>query len=114
MPGMTDPIELYLPSDPCGTHDELLAWSLVLPTSGAVTHLTSARERGWWLPPLPDDLSVFAAMAEHESRPQRDGLRVFRTASGPTVERCDGGPLASPRRRSSPAPATWACSTWCC
>jgi hypothetical protein len=87
---------LYLPSDACGPHDELLAWSAVLPAAGAFTHLTSARERGWWLPPLPDDLPVFVAMAEHGSRPQRSGLRVLRSGSGPTVEWYDGVPLASP------------------
>ena len=50
----------------------------MLPRSGAFTHLTAAAVRGWWLPPVPDDLPVFVSMSARESRPQRGALRVSR------------------------------------
>lgn len=39
---------------------DLAAWQLVLPPGGALTHLTAAAAYGWWLPPLPGDMPVFA------------------------------------------------------
>lgn len=57
--------------------DELEAWQLVLPPGGRFTHLTSAARRGWWLPPLPDDLPVFVA-CPGPARPQRRGMVAFR------------------------------------
>jgi very-short-patch-repair endonuclease len=70
---------LYRPAGSfAGLHEELLAWTLVLPPSGAFTHLTAAAFRGWWLPPLPGDLPVFVSMSAKESRPQRARLRVSR------------------------------------
>src|SRR3954466_2579159 len=59
---------------------ELDAWRLVLPASGRVTHLTAALVQGGWPPPLPSALPVFAAMAEDEPRPRREGLVVSRHA----------------------------------
>ena len=41
---------------------ELAAWQLVLPASAVFTGLTVARTRGWWLPPLPQEMPVFVAM----------------------------------------------------
>jgi len=58
--------------------EELRSWQLVLPASGAFTHLSSAQARGWWLPPLPADLPVFAAVHDADGRPRRDGLLVCR------------------------------------
>lgn len=88
---------LYRPGqDIGGPHDDLLAWRLVLPPSGAFTHLTAAREYGWWLPPLPEDLPVFVSMAAHESRPQRSALRVARHEEPPAPVTRDGLPLAPP------------------
>jgi len=56
--------------------DELRAWSLVLPSTAAFTHLTAAEFRGWWLPaaiPHP----VFAAMPLDDQR-RRPGLFACR------------------------------------
>jgi len=53
---------------------------MVLPALGRFTHLTAAARLGWWLPPLPSDLPVFAAISTAEPRPRRRGLRVSRHA----------------------------------
>jgi hypothetical protein len=91
---------LYIPARDIGRpHDDLLAWRLVLPSSGAFTHLTAAREYGWWLPPLPDDVPVFISIDEHDSRPQRPGLRVARH---PACTPADVQALAAGRRRGAP------------
>jgi very-short-patch-repair endonuclease len=42
--------------------------------------VTSAKARGWWLPPLPDALSVFASMGLGDPRPLRQGIRTVRLA----------------------------------
>jgi hypothetical protein len=42
--------------------DDLRAWSSILRPMAAVTHLTSALMRGWWLPPLPEVLPVWVAL----------------------------------------------------
>lgn len=78
---------------PC---DDLHAWRLVLPTSGAFTHLTAAREWGWWLPPLPDDLPVLASQSTAQPRPRRTGLRVTRHPRPVEVRHRAGLPLTSP------------------
>lgn len=77
-------------------HHDLLAWRLVLPPSGVFTHLTAAAECGWWLPPLPEDLPVFVAMSEVESRPQRAGLLISRHPQLPGMRPVNGLPLAEP------------------
>lgn len=56
---------------------ELLAWQEVLPAAARFTHLTAARLRGWWLPPLPAGLPVFVS-TELGSRVRRAGLRAIR------------------------------------
>jgi hypothetical protein len=71
---------LHRPAHADDLHTTLAAWQLVLPPSGRFTHLTAAQLLGWWLPPLPDALPVFAAQARIESRPQRPGLVVVRRA----------------------------------
>lgn len=61
--------------------DELsvhLAWQRLLPSHGCFTHLTGARLRKWWLPPLPEDLPVWLAMGRHDVRPDRAGVRTIR------------------------------------
>ena len=51
---------------------------------------------GWWLPPLPADLPVFAAMPHEGSRPRRAGLKVTRhTQPFPVVTSC-GLPVTTP------------------
>ena len=57
---------------------DLEAWQLVLPPSGVFSHLTAASAYGWWTPPLPVDLPVFAAVSDPDPRPRRGGLRVSR------------------------------------
>lgn len=57
---------------------DLEAWSLVLPEESAFTHLTAAAQFGWWLPPLPGDLPLFAAVPHRGTRPRRAGLVVGR------------------------------------
>lgn len=69
---------------------ELLAWQAALPEGAALTGLTAARARGWWLPELPDDVPVFAAVRRGDGRVRRTGLRVSRLASAPAVEVVDG------------------------
>lgn len=88
---------LYRPSDdPGGPHEDLLAWRLVLPASGAFTHLTAAREYARWLPSVPDDLPVFVAMQRSESRPQREGLVVCRQVDPPPQRDSEGVPVTEP------------------
>ncbi len=67
---------------------ELEAWQVVLPIGGRFTHLTAAAALGWWLPPVPPDLPVMAAVPAVSTRPARKGLRVVRA-----------DPVARPRAR---------------
>lgn len=57
---------------------DLVAWQEVLPPGGAFSHLTGALVRGWWAPPLPIDLPVFAGVCGTDPRPRRDGLLLCR------------------------------------
>lgn len=76
--------------------DQLRAWQLVLPPSGAFTGLTAAGRFGWWLPPLDVDAPVFACQSAAEPRPRRNGLVVTRhPGTVPTVE-LDGLRFTSP------------------
>ena len=63
---------------PTAAQSPLEAWQLVLPPSGVFTGITAAREHGWWLPQLPAETPVFAALPEAAGRIRRDGLRVGR------------------------------------
>ena len=56
----------------------LYGWQLLLPADGCFTHLTAARVRGWWLPPLPEDLPVFVSMGSSDARPVRAGVHSMR------------------------------------
>jgi hypothetical protein len=56
-----------------------------LHSDGGFTHLTAARVRGWWLPPLPPGLPEFAAQSDTRNRPRRHELRIIRTTPEPTV-----------------------------
>jgi hypothetical protein len=53
---------------------DLRAYLLVLPESAVFTHLTAARLRGWDLPKLPEAVPVWAAVAQRDPRPRRNGL----------------------------------------
>src|SRR5699024_10481358 len=68
---------------------ELVAWQEVLPPDARWTHLTAARLHGWWLPPVPRDLPVFAAhSARHRVR--RQGLMTIRRRSVGEFDVIDG------------------------
>lgn len=65
----------YRPAlDPAELIDTLLAWQFALPPESAFSHLTAALVRGWWVPPLPRDLPVFAAVPD--GRPPAAARRV--------------------------------------
>lgn len=70
--------------------EQLLAWQPVLPTAAAVTHLSAAAARGWWLPPLPADLPVFVHLPASAPRPRRAGLVVTRHRTAPVSEPVHG------------------------
>jgi len=73
--------------------DELsvhLAWQRLLPAQGSFTHLTGARLRGWWLPPLPEDLPVWLGMGRNDVRPDRAGVRTIRLAANANHDVLDG------------------------
>ena len=76
--------------------DPLPAWQLVLPVSGRFTHLTAAAALGWWLPPLPAELPVLAAVDRTDPRPRRAGLHVVRTDPLLPPTLCGGLRLDSP------------------
>ncbi len=57
---------------------DLAAWLLVLPPGAAFTHVTGGRLLGWQLPKLPEQVPVFAAVAEADNRPRRPGLLCSR------------------------------------
>lgn len=92
-----------LTADPDSLAD-LRAWQLALPPSGRFTHLTGALVHDWWTVPLPDDLPVFAALVDRESRPQRAGIVTtrHRELSEPCTK---GGLLVDP-----PAEVLLACA----
>lgn len=75
---------------------DLHAWQQVLRPTDAFTHLTSAAARGWWLPPLPDDLPVWVAQIQSRNASVRQGLVVHRHRAIPESELVDGIRLASP------------------
>jgi hypothetical protein len=53
---------------------DLRAWVCVLPDGAVFTHVTAARLRGWRLPPLPEQIPVFAAVHGQMKRVGRPGL----------------------------------------
>ena len=71
---------LHVPLADQGPVCDLAAWQLVLPDEGCFTHLTAAGLLGWWLPPLPAGLPVFACQPAGPY-PRRPGLHVRRHPS---------------------------------
>jgi hypothetical protein len=70
---------LYLKDRPSLRDDEqfrreLRAWLCVLPPGAAFTHVTGARLRNWRPPQLPEQVPVFAAVRDGQSRRSRAGL----------------------------------------
>jgi hypothetical protein len=74
----------------------LLAWQLLLPASASFTHLTAAALRGWRLPPLPDDLPVFACLPRTHPRPRQTGLVICRHPNAPPWELVRGVGCTTP------------------
>lgn len=59
-------------------HTTLAAFREILPDGACFTHLTAARLRDWWLPPLPEDMPVFVALPPGSHRVRRPGLVAIR------------------------------------
>lgn len=74
----------------------LRGWQLLLPSHGCFTHLTAARARGWWLPPLPSDLPIFVSLGQNDPRPLRAGVRALRLARPFAPDTVAGVRLAPP------------------
>lgn len=75
---------------------DLHAWQSTFRPTMAFTHLTSARLRDWWLPPLPDWLPVFVGMSAAINHPRRPGLDVTRRVIGPEYDVLRGLRVATP------------------
>lgn len=69
---------LHRTGEPHDLLADLHAWSQVLRPMAAFTGLTVAVLGGWWLPPLPASLPVFAAMLSAQNHSRRPGLRITR------------------------------------
>ena len=101
---------LYVPTATRTSSRDLAAWSLLLPASAAFTHLTAARQFGWWLPeqvPQP----IFVAAREDATIPVRPDLLISRhprplpghrgrrpSARHTGGDASGGGPATAPRR----------------
>ncbi len=70
----------------------LRAWLAALPEPAALTHVTAAKLRGWWLPPLPEAIPVTVAVP-HEVRVRRAGLRTIRCRGPVAIEMVEGLPV---------------------
>jgi hypothetical protein len=75
---------------------ELRVWQSVLPDESVLTHLTAARVRSWWLPPLPEDVPHFGATVLGRHASIRPEIRVSRHKCLPASELIDGLRVASP------------------
>lgn len=84
---------LYVPVD---GHEEshLHALASQLHRGAGFTHVTAAKLRGWWLPPLPHGLPDFAAQ-NARNRPRRSELRMIRTTPEPEISRLRGLPIVA-------------------
>ena len=84
---------LFAPvDDECGD-GRLHALASRLHEDGGFTHLTAARLRDWWLPPLPPGLPEFAAQSDFRNRPRRAELRIIRTTPPPAITLLRGLPI---------------------
>jgi hypothetical protein len=86
---------IHVPNDGLPGGD-LAGWQLLLPARGCFTHLTAAAHRGWWLPPLPDELPVFVCMTQSDPRPLRAGIRSIRLAHAVPLDTIQGIRTATP------------------
>jgi len=87
---------LFVPVDDAGGDGRLHALASRLHEDGGFTHLTAARLRGWWLPPLPLGLPEFAAQSDFRNRPRRAELRIIRTTPEPAITLLRGLPIVPP------------------
>lgn len=78
------------------TTGDLVGWQLLLPARACFTHLTGAAIRGWWLPPIPAELPVFASLGQSDPRPIRAGIRSIRLARTAPFDVIDGVRVATP------------------
>lgn len=83
---------LYVPAG--DDEARLHALASQLHKGAGFTHLTLARMRGWWLPPVPRGLPEFAAQ-NNRNRPRRPELRIIRTTPVPEIARLRGLPVVS-------------------
>jgi hypothetical protein len=84
---------LYVPAADEG--DALLhALASQLHRGAGFTHVTAAKMRGWWLPPLPLGLPEFAAQ-NNRNRPRRRELRIIRTTPEPQITLVRDLPIVS-------------------
>jgi very-short-patch-repair endonuclease len=84
---------LYAPVEDDSGQAGLHALASRLHEDGGFTHLTAARLRGWWLPPLPPGLPEFAAQSDSRNRPRRQELRIVRTRPAPAITFLRGLPI---------------------
>jgi hypothetical protein len=87
---------LYVPVDDEGGDGRLHALASRLHQDGGFTHVTAARLRTWWLPPLPRGLPEFAAQSDLRNRPRRAELRIIRTTPQPEITLLRGLPIVPP------------------
>jgi hypothetical protein len=85
---------LFVPVDDEG-EGHLHALASRLHEDGGFTHLTAARLREWWLPPLPPGVPEFAAQSDLRNRPRRRELRIIRTTPEPEIDWIRGLPIVS-------------------
>ena len=84
---------LFVPVDGDSGDGGLHALASRLHEDGGFTHLTAARLREWWLPPLPPGLPEFAAQSDVRNRPRRAELRIIRTTPEPEITLLRGLPI---------------------
>lgn len=88
---------VYVPvDDDVGQRTRLSALQEVLQPSAVFTHLTAAREHGWWLPPLPRSLPVFVSQLASQPRTRRRGIHIVRHRDPVETWHRAGLDLASP------------------
>ncbi|KSW29967.1 hypothetical protein, partial [Cellulomonas sp. B6] len=76
--------------------EPLLAWSLVLPPSAVVSHLTAAGLHGWWTPALSRQLPLLVDQPATVHRTRRPGVRVTRTHGPVPAAEVRGVRVAAP------------------
>jgi len=86
---------LHVPVTAVDVEAPLHALASALRPDSGFTHLTAARLRSWWLPPLPRGLPEFAAQTGLRNRPRRAELRMIRTTPAPQPCLIRGLPVAS-------------------